>query len=172
MDFKNWKLKEKMEKKSDFKTQRCFSNYFKMDYLDKNSDYWIEELVQIPDYDKKISYLIKKFPYPDLIKIIIKKLKFSTFQEEQVLEIVEETLGKAFEENEIKNLAKDLVDFTSQAQHIRYFNGDFHNYHAHVHYDIGSSYVHYEIGEDSTYNNSDYNTDNEINYEQQDIDTD
>ena len=69
--------RENIYPNSNFTTQRYYSNYFGKDYSEPNSNKKFSDLIYIHNFDKKITYLLKGFPYPDLIKNILKKLKFA-----------------------------------------------------------------------------------------------
>ena len=120
--------------KPNFISQRYFSNYFEIDYLESNSDKKISELIFIQNFDTKITYLLQRFSYPYLIKIILKKLKFSHFQEKIILEDLRVTLEKDMEEHELSCLIHEVNTFTSNSYHLECFEGHFYGNHSQVHY--------------------------------------
>ena len=126
------------KKNSNFTTQRYFSNYFGIDYSEPNSDKKLSDLVFIQNFDEKITYLLKKFPYPDLVKIILDKLKFSHFQEKIILEELQEALEKSIEENELRCLVNELNTFTSDSYHLDSLEGHFYGNYSRVQYMLGN----------------------------------
>src|SRR3954468_17582221 len=121
-------------KNSNFTTQRYFSNYFGFDYSELNSTKQLSGLLFIQNFDKKITYLLQAFPYPDLVKIILKKLKFSYFREKITLETLQDIIEKDFEEHELKCLVSNLNEFTSTSLHLDFFEGYFYGDHSQVYY--------------------------------------
>ena len=77
---------------SNFTTQRYYENYFGADYSEPNSTNKFSETIRIPDFDKKIIYLLERCSCPDAIKNILKKLKFAYFQEKVFLDKISEEI--------------------------------------------------------------------------------
>ena len=126
---------------SNFKVQRISSNYFEIEYTEPSNDHTILELVFIKDYDKKATYLLKEFPYPDLAKIILDKFKFNHYQEKVFLEKLQETIEGDFEEHELKCLVQELNNFTKNSKYIECFQGQFYGDFASVHYRLKNSRI-------------------------------
>ena len=154
---------------SNFTTQRYHSNYFGTDYSEPNSNKKFSDLIYIQDYDKKISYLFKRFPYPDLVKIILKKLKFAYFQEKVFLDEIQATIKRDFEEHELKCLIRELNELTSTSNYLSYFEGHFYGNNSRVNYRMRNSKPLVSIEFRSF--NPDY-SDNEINWDDDLYETD
>ena len=127
---------------SNFKVQRISSNYFEIEYTEPSNDHTILELVFIKDYDKKATYLLKEFPYPDLAKIILDKFKFNHYQETTFLKKLKETIETDFEEHELQCLVHDLHNFIQDSRYIAGFNGQFYGREASIYYKMRNSRSH------------------------------
>ena len=147
---------------SNFRTQRYYSNYFGTDYSEPNSHKKFSDLIYIPDFDEKINYLLKRFQNPDLVKIILKKLKFAYFQEKVFLDEIKATTEGNFEEHELKCLISELNKLTSTSKYLTYFEGHFYGNSSSVNYRMKSNLKRISIEFRNFYPNY---SDNEINWD-------
>jgi hypothetical protein len=126
---------------SNFRTQRLFSNFFEIEHTEPSSGHTYLELVLMEDYDKKVTYLLKRIPEPNLAKIILDKFKFNHYQEKVFLEKLQETIEGDFEEHELECLVRELNNFTKNSKYIECFQGQFYGDFASVHYRLKNSRI-------------------------------
>ena len=131
--------RENIYPNSNFTAQRYYSNYFGTDYSEPNSNKKFSDLIYIPNFDEKINYLLKIFPHPDLVKIIMKKLTFAYFQEKVFLDEIQATIKSDFYEHELKHLIKELNELTSTSNYLSYFEGHFYENNSSVNYRMKNS---------------------------------
>lgn len=145
----------------NFYIERIFpeGDFFDAHYLDKNSRIEITYTIELTEYNKKIMYLFKKFPYPDIIRIIIKKLKFTQFQEQIILNNIFQDLEITLEKHLLDILIEDISELCTNSRYIQNFQANFLRNQLYSHYstEASSSLNNYYSDDDSYHTEGDGN---------------